>query len=271
MIEVVVSGAFGRLGARIVQSVILADGLVLHAAVVRPGSKYDGRPLATFIPEVKSDVAATSDIEDALESSVVLVETAASAEVALQHAKLAAKHGCPLLVATTGFSAKDRAALSAFGEKVPVLLAPNLSLGVTVLTELVRQASKALADFDIEIVETHHRKKKDAPSGTAWALARAAAEARGRDAERDAIVARSGDIGPRGDDEIGIQTLRGGEVVGEHTLFLFGPHERLELTHRAQSREAFAEGAISAVRFLGAAGLPPGVYSMLDVVGLAPR
>lgn len=270
MTEVVVSGAFGRLGGRIVHAVLGAEGLVLHAAVVRPGSKYDGRPVATFIPEVKSDLTATSDLEDALDPGVVLVETAASAQVALEHAKVAAQKGCALLVATTGFSAKDRAALSDFGKDVPILLAPNLSLGVTVLTELVRQASRALADYDLEIVEVHHRKKKDAPSGTAWALARAAAEARGQDAERDAILARSGDIGARGDREIGIQTLRGGDVVGEHTVFFFGPTERVELTHRAQSREAFAQGAVRAVRFLGVPGRAPGVYSMLDVVGLSP-
>lgn len=268
MTEVVVSGAFGRLGARIVHAVLEADELVLHAAVVRPGSKYDGRPLGTFIPDVKSDLTATSELEDVLEKGMVFVETAASAEVALEHAELAAQKGCAVLVATTGFSPKDRDALSRLGQKVPVLLAPNLSLGVTVLTELVRRASKALADYDLEIVETHHRKKKDAPSGTAWALARAAAEARGRDADEDAILARSGDIGPRSDSEIGIQTLRGGEVVGEHTVFFFGAHERIELTHRAQSREAFAHGAVSALRFLGAPGRAAGVYSMLDVVGL---
>lgn len=271
MTQVVVSGALGRLGSQIVRAALAAPDLVLRAAVVRPGSKHDGRPLAALMPEAQSQLAATGAIESALESGAVLVETAASAQVALEHGALAAARGCPLLVATTGYSAKDREALSALGRDVPVLLAPNLSLGVTVLSELVRQASAALAAYDLEIVELHHNKKKDAPSGTAWALARAAAEARGQDAERDAILARAGDIGPRGRQEIGIQTLRGGEVVGEHTVFLFGPTERLELTHRAQSREAFAQGALQAVRFLGASGRAARLYSMLDVVGLSRR
>jgi 4-hydroxy-tetrahydrodipicolinate reductase len=151
---------------------------------------------------------------------------------------------------------------------VPVLVAPNLSLGVTVLLELVRQASRALEAYDLEIVEMHHNQKVDAPSGTAWALGRAAAEGRGQDVERDAILARAGEVGKRGKQEIGIQTLRGGGVIGEHTVFVVGEAERLELTHRAQSRDVFALGAARAARFLGAPERAPGLYAMRDVLGL---
>jgi 4-hydroxy-tetrahydrodipicolinate reductase len=242
LIEVVVSGANGRLGKRIVEQLSASSDLKLAGALVRgvdPGM---------------------------IRAGTVLIEVATK-DAALDHAARAAEVGAPMIIASTGFDAKERSTLEAFAAKAPVLIAPNLSLGVAVLVDLAERAAKALPGYHLEIVELHHAKKRDAPSGTAWAIARAAAKGRGQDAERDAILARAGEIGPRGEAEIGIQSVRGGDIVGEHTLYLVGPTERLELSHKAATRDVFAAGAIAAARFLAAQ--KPGLYTMRDVLGLS--
>lgn len=258
MIEVVVSGAAGRLGRRVVARAHAAEDLSLVAALVRPGSPHEG--------EEVENIAFTCD-EGAIAEGRVLVEVATK-DAALAHAARAAEVGAPLLVATTGFDAAERERLEAYAEKIPVVIAPNLSMGVAVLTDLVARASKALADYHLEVLELHHAKKRDAPSGTAWALGRAAAEARGQDIERDAICARAGETGARGQQEIGMMAIRGGDIIGEHTVYLAGETERLELTHRAATRDTFAAGAIAAARFLGDRDRSPGLYTMPDVLGL---
>jgi 4-hydroxy-tetrahydrodipicolinate reductase len=247
VIEVVVSGARGRLGSRI-------------CALVReaPDLKLAG--------ELEYDTPDRSSIT----KGRVLIEAATKA-AAIEDAAIAAREGAAILVATTGFDARERAALEAHAAKVPLMIAPNLSLGVAVLLDLVARASAALPSYDLEILELHHNKKKDAPSGTAWALGRAAAEARGRDVEQDAILARAGETGARGKDEIGMQSIRGGDIVGDHTVFLVGGTERLELTHRAQTRDTFAAGAVHAARFLAAPERRPGLYTMRHVLGLDPQ
>lgn len=260
MTQVVVSGASGRLGGRILSRCLAAEGVSVEAALVRAGSASEGKAAG-------EGLSFTSSL-DALAAGRVLVE-AALVPAALEHCARAAEVGAPVCVATTGFSAKQTKQLEALAEKIPVLLAPNLSLGVTVLLDLVKTAARALDGYHLEVLEMHHAKKRDAPSGTAWALGRAAEEGRGRDIERDAILARAGDTGPRGQHEVGMQTLRGGDVIGEHTVFLVGETERVELTHRAATRDAFAEGAVAAARFLAAADRAPGLYSMRDVLGLA--
>ena len=157
--------------------------------------------------------------------------------------------------------------LSEAARHIPVVFAPNTSVGVSVLLKLVADAARLLGpDFDLEIVETHHRLKRDSPSGTALRLAEALAEATGRDLTRDARFERHGDIGPRTKAEIGIQTLRGGDVVGDHTVFFLGDGERIEITHRASSRDTFARGAVRAA--LWVRGRAPGLYDMRDVLGL---
>lgn len=254
MTSLVISGASGRLGARILAHAQAAEGIKVAGALLREGSARlsEGSPF-------------TAD-EAVLQAGRVLIECAPK-PAALAHAARAANVGAPILMATTGFTPAERTLLEAHADRVPVLIAPNLSLGVTVLLDLVARAAAALPGYDLEIVELHHSKKRDAPSGTAWALARAGAAARGLDADREAILARAGDIGPRGQDEIGIQSIRGGDIIGEHTVYLVGPTERLELTHRAQSRDVFAAGAITAARFL--AEQKPGLYAMRDVLALS--
>lgn len=169
----------------------------------------------------------------------------------------------PLVVGTTGLSPEIRAEIVRLSERVPVVLAPNTGTGVNVLRCLVQKAAEALGSgWDIEVLEMHHRRKVDAPSGTAWMLLEALGE------RSDAVASRVGETGARTDAEIGIQTLRGGDVVGEHTVYLIGEGERLELTHRAWSRDTFARGALRAARWLLEDGRPPGLYSMADVLDL---
>jgi 4-hydroxy-tetrahydrodipicolinate reductase len=245
VIEIVVSGAAGRLGSRIC-------ALAKEAGDVRVAGELEYDSL---------------DPRASITRGRVLIE-AATKNAAFEHAAHAAEVGAAILICTTGFDAQERARLEAHAAKVPLLITANLSLGVAVLTDLVARASAALPGYELEILELHHNKKKDAPSGTAWALGRAAAGARGRDIERDAILARAGETGPRGRDEIGMQSIRGGDIIGEHTVYLVGPAERLELKHVAATRDTFAAGAVQAARFLGASNRRPGLYTMRHVLGL---
>lgn len=259
MTQVVVSGARGRLGAQIVRHIEKASDLRLVAGLVRS------------LPDESNRFPWSTEPRECIRAGTVLIE-AALVPAALQHVEVAAQVGAPVCIATTGFDAPQRHRLEAASNTIPVLLAPNLSMGVTLLLELVKTAARALPGYHLEVLEMHHARKRDAPSGTAWALAEAADAARGRSIEKDAILARAGETGARGQHEVGMQTLRGGSVIGEHTVFLVGDTERIELSHRAQSREAFAVGAVSAARFLAQPGLQAGLYSMADVLGLAtPR
>lgn len=267
MTEVVVSGAGGRLGRRILAHVDAAEGLRLAAGLVRAGSEADGKALSDLCgAPLRTDAVATADAA-VIEAGRVLVEVAPKGP-ALEHARRAAEVGASVVLASTGFDAKERAEIDALSEQIPLVWAPNLSMGVAVLLDLAARASGALPNYHLEIVELHHAKKRDAPSGTAWALARAAKGARDEDADRDAILARAGEIGPRGEQEIGLQSVRGGDIIGEHTLYLVGPTERIELTHRAATRDVFAAGAVTAARFIGEGGRAPGKYTMADVLGL---
>ncbi len=267
VIPVFVSGAAGRLGRRIVSHVDAAPDLDLAGVVVRQGSPAVGQPCSALVgAPLQTDPQAQGDLEG-LGPQSVLIEVTPKGP-ALVHARRAADLGARLVIASTGFNAKERAELQALARQVPLLLAPNLSMGVAVLTDLVARAAQALPDYHLELVELHHSQKRDAPSGTAWALARAAKQARGEDADRDAVLARAGEIGPRGEQEIGLQSVRGGDIIGEHTLYLVGPTERVELSHRAATRDVFAAGAVTAARFMGEPTRAPGLYSMSDVLGL---
>ncbi len=267
-VEVVVSGAAGRLGRRILAAVASTPGLAVVAGIEREGAPAQGLAALAGLSGAELPGETSGELARVARRGRVLIETGPR-PVALAHARLAREQGMPVLVCTTGFEPAERAELAAIAQQVPLIVAPNLSMGVAVLSDLVRRASAALPGYALEILEIHHDKKRDAPSGTAWALGRAAAGARDQDIERDAIVARSGDVGPRGAHEIGLQSLRGGDVIGEHTVYLFGPSERIELTHRASSRDVFAHGAARAAAYLGAAGRGAGLYTMADVLGLA--
>ena len=261
MTSIVVSGAAGRLGQRVLDRAGAADDIEVAAALVRSGSAMEGATIPALAP-----LTFTAD-PAVIRPGTVLVEVATRA-AAMAHAAQAAEVGAPMIVATTGFDAEEQRQLQAYSVRAPLLIAPNLSMGIAVLLDLVERASRALAAYDLEVLELHHRRKRDAPSGTAWALGAAAAAARGQDIERDAICARAGEVGARGDQEVGMQSIRGGDIIGEHTVYLAGETERLELTHRAANRDAFAAGAIVAARYMGASDRQPGLYTVRDVLGL---
>ncbi len=265
MVNVVVTGAAGRMGTQIIRLVKADPALGLTGAVERPGFPA-GQDAGTVAGLGAIGVAIQDDLAKALAGASVVVDFT-SHEPSARHAELCAEKGVALVIGSTGFTAETKARVAAAARRIPVVLSPNMSVGVNVLFELVRQAAKVLGDaYDVEIVELHHNRKKDAPSGTAVRLAEIAAEALGRDPAKDLTTERSGMIGERPAREIGVQTLRGGDVVGEHTVLFCGQGERLELTHRATSREQFARGAVRAARWI--AGRAAGLYDMADVLGL---
>jgi len=269
MTRVVVTGAAGRMGTQIVRLVRATEGMVLAGAVERAGPAIgqDAGALAGLGP---IGVAVGDDLAKALAGADVVVDFT-SHDASAGNAEVCAAKGVPIVIGSTGFAPEAKARVAGAARKIPVVLSPNMSVGVNVLFELVRQAAKVLGDgYDVEIVEIHHKKKRDAPSGTAVRLGEVAAEALGRDPKDALAYARHGILGERPPWQIGVQTLRGGDVVGEHTVFFCGEGERLELTHRATSREQFARGALRAARWI--AGKPAGLYDMADVLGLrTPR
>lgn len=265
MIKVVVTGAAGRMGTQIVRLVRATEGMALAGAVERPGGAV-GQDAGTLAGLGPVGVAVVDELAKALPGADAVIDFT-SHEASARHAGTCAEKGVPLVIGSTGFTPEAKAAVAAAAKRIPVVLSPNMSVGVNVLFELVRQAAQVLGDaYDVEIVELHHKKKRDAPSGTAVRLAEVAAEALGRDPKDALAYARHGILGERPPWQIGVQTLRGGDVVGEHTVFYCGEGERLELTHRATSREQFARGAIRAARWI--AGKPAGLYDMADVLGL---
>ncbi|MEW6635506.1 MAG: 4-hydroxy-tetrahydrodipicolinate reductase [Actinomycetota bacterium] len=255
MTRVAVVGAAGRMGREVCRAALETDGIELVGGVVEPGSPQAGADLGELCRTGKIGVAAT---EEPPENAEVLIEFT-TPEATVEHLA----YGKPAVIGTTGLSEEQLSKVREAARSVPVVLAPNMSVGVNLLRELVRELSEKLADYDIEVVEAHHRNKVDAPSGTALLLARAAAEGRGQRLEEVAVYGREGRA-PRQQGEIGIHALRGGAVVGEHRMIFYSEGEEVEVVHRALSRRTFAAGAIRAARF--AASAAPGFYSMADVL-----
>lgn len=256
-IRVAVAGAAGRLGSAIVERLGRDDRFVLTACLEHPEDRRLGGSLT--LPEG----AKLTSADGGWGSPAVLID-ASVVEAVPDHAEHAVKDGVALVVAVTGLPDETLAALDGASKQIPVLIAPNLSLGVTVLVRLVRQAARNLAGFDVEISEIHHTGKRDSPSGTAAWLGREVAAERGLEWPDAARHGREGTVGPRTPGEIGIHSQRSGTTAGEHRVWLGGPGEHLELTHVAESRECFAAGAIEAVAWLASAG--PGRYNMEDVI-----
>jgi 4-hydroxy-tetrahydrodipicolinate reductase len=266
MRRIAVLGAAGRMGGALVRVVRETADAKLTVATEHAQSTALGVDAGTQAGCGVEQVSITAGLPASGAADVWIDFSVASATAAVAGA--AAERGAALVVGTTGVDAEGKAALSAAARRVPVVYAPNMSVGVNVMLKLVADAARALGSaYDLEIVETHHRLKRDAPSGTALRLAEALAEATGRDLARDARYARHGDVGPRTAEEIGLQTVRGGDVVGDHTVFFLGLGDRIEITHRASSRETFARGAVRAA--LWTRDRPPGLYDMRDVLGLS--
>lgn len=267
MIRTVVTGVAGRMGSSIVRFVRDAPDLELVGATESPGNAAVGLDVGLASHLGAMEVPVEDDLTKALRRGADVVIDFTRAEASLRHARICADHKVALVIGTTGLSAAERAELAQAARHIPMLAAPNMSVGVNLMLKLAAQAAQVLGDaFDVEIAEIHHRYKKDAPSGTALRLGEVIAASLGRDPSTDFRLTRAGQIGERPQKEIGIQTLRGGDVVGEHTVFFIGSGERLEISHRATSRDQFALGAVRAARFL--VGKPPGMYDMSAVLGL---
>ncbi|MAT84376.1 MAG: 4-hydroxy-tetrahydrodipicolinate reductase [Gammaproteobacteria bacterium] len=265
MIRLAVTGAAGRMGRTLVQAIHEADDLTLGAALERPGSSLLGSDAGELAGVGRLDVAVADDLASVAGDFDILVDFTVP-EATLAHAEACASLGKGLVIGTTGFDAAGRARIAAAAERVPVLMAPNMSVGVNLMFRLAELAARVLGDeVDIEIVEAHHRHKIDAPSGTAVRLGELVAGALGRDLDQVAVYGREGNTGARSRETIGFATVRAGDIVGEHTVLYAGPGERLEITHRAQSRMNFAQGALRAARFL--AQRRQGLFDMQDVLG----
>lgn len=260
--RIAVNGAAGAMGKRVVSLIAEAEDCELVAALEAPGHPDLGKDAGAVAGTEPLGVQLSCELSGKPE---VLVDFS-TPEATLARARDCADGGVAILIGTTGLSAEQRAEIEEqIASKVAVLIAPNMSLGVNLLYSLVEHTARALpTGYDIEIVETHHRRKKDAPSGTAMELARRICRTLERDEDSVLRYGRHGPVGQRGTEEIAIHAVRGGDIVGEHVVIFAGEGERIELTHRAGSRQVFALGAIQAARFL--LNQPPGLYSMQDVL-----
>jgi 4-hydroxy-tetrahydrodipicolinate reductase len=262
---IVVCGAAGRMGKTLISLVGQNAATTLAGALEAPGHPALGKDAGEVAGVGRLGVAIGSDFAAVAKPDAVALDFT-NAAAALEHLRTAVEHRSPIVIGSTGFTAAQQAELDGLAPQTRCVIAPNMSVGITVLQRLVRAAAQALPDFDPEIVEIHHRMKVDSPSGTALALGRTVAEATGRRLADDAVYGREGIVGQRQGKELGILALRGGDVVGDHTVIFAGLGERLELTHRAQSRDCLARGAIRAALWL--VDQPVGRYSMADVLGL---
>lgn len=266
MLKVVIAGVSGRMGHALLEGVFADSGLQLHAALDRPESPMIGRDAGEQVGK-QTGVRITADVLSALQDADVLVDFTRP-EASMQYLQACQQAGVKLVIGTTGFNDTEKAAIANAAQQIGIVFAPNMSVGVTLLINLVEQAARVLNEgYDIEVVEMHHRHKIDAPSGTALRLGEAAAKGIDQALKDCAVYAREGVTGERQAGTIGFATMRGGDVVGDHTVVLAGIGERVELTHKASSRATFALGALRAAKFL--TDKPVGLFDMRDVLGFA--
>ncbi|MFQ5829734.1 MAG: 4-hydroxy-tetrahydrodipicolinate reductase [Candidatus Methylomirabilia bacterium] len=266
MAEVIVAGSAGRMGSRVIACLKDEKDLPLVGALEAPGHPALGRDAGEVAGVGRAGVAISADPSQLLAKDRILIEFSIP-EASLEHLRMVARSGARAVIGTTGFSQAQREEIAALARQAPILLSPNMSVGVNLAFKLLAQMASVLGEeYDVEITETHHRGKKDAPSGTALRMAEVIAQTLGRDLGQTAVYGRQGMPGERTRQEIGILALRSGDVVGEHTVSFGTLGERLELTHRAHSRDTFARGALRAAKFIATAS--PGLYSMQDVLGL---
>jgi 4-hydroxy-tetrahydrodipicolinate reductase len=265
-LEIIVCGVGGRMGGAVVRALRQSADCRLIAGIDKPGSPRVGKDTGEISAAGQMGIAVTDSLESALRANSVIIDFS-NAAASVEYLRRAAKKHVPMVIATTGFDAKQLAEIKKLARRTATLLSANTSLGVNVLISLVGIAAKMLGDgYDVEIVEAHHRFKKDAPSGTALALGRSVADALGRDFDRVRIHGRKGMVGERGKKEIALLSVRAGDIVGEHTVIFGGIGERIEFIHRAHSRDTFAHGALRAAQWL--AKKEPGLYGMQDVLGI---
>jgi 4-hydroxy-tetrahydrodipicolinate reductase len=262
ILKIAVAGAAGRMGRALIRAALSSPGIALAGGFERAGHEAIGKDLGPLAGLDGLGLAVEASAEPVLRRAGALIDFTAPAAT-LQNLRMAAAAGAPVVIGTTGFSGDEESAIEAIAATIPVVKSGNMSLGVNLLAELVREAAARLGtDYDIEIFEAHHRAKTDAPSGTALMLGRAAASARGLELAAATIGSRTG---PRETGAIGFAVVRGGGVVGDHEVMFAGAEEVISLSHRAIDRGLFAKGAIAAAKWV--VGKPPGLYSMADVLG----
>lgn len=265
MLKVVIAGCSGRMGHALLEGVFADESLTLYGALERSDSPQIGRDAGEQFGK-KSGVLISHDNEAVLRGADVLVDFTRP-ETSLIYLAACQKAGVNMVIGTTGFNAEQKVKIADAAKEIAVVFAPNMSVGVTLLISLVQAAAQVLSEgYDIEVIEAHHRHKVDAPSGTALRLGEAAASALGRSLDDCAIYGREGVTGERDPSTIGFATVRGGDVVGDHTVLFAGIGERVELTHKASSRATFALGALRAAKFMQ--GKKSGLFDMQDVLGL---
>ncbi len=262
-LRIAIAGASGRMGHMLIEAVQAADDLVLAGALDVAGSPAVGLDATAFLGR-ESGVKISADPRIGLAAAQVLIDFTRP-EGTLAHLAVCAELGVRAVVGTTGFTDAQKAQIAAHAQRAAVVMAPNMSVGVNVVLKLLDMAARALAQgYDIEIIEAHHRHKVDAPSGTALAMGETVAHALGRDLKQCAVYGREGVTGERDPSTIGFATVRGGDIVGDHTVLFAGTGERIEITHKSSSRATYAQGSLRAARFL--ADRPTGLFGMDDVL-----
>lgn len=267
MTKIAIVGASGRMGRCLIEAALASDVIELGAVIGRPGSQVIGRDAGELAGVGSLGLPVMDNLEATLADFDVLVDFTLP-EGTLEYAEICAQHGRSMVIGTTGFSPDQEQYLDELSQRMALLIAPNMSIGVNLCLSVLEMMASALGDeVDIEIIEAHHRQKVDAPSGTALQMGKVIAETLGRDLEACAVYGREGRTGPRERGVIGFETIRAGDIVGEHTVMFAGTGERIELSHKASSRMTFASGAMRAAHWL--AGQSSGRYNMRDVLGLA--
>ncbi|MEF1283253.1 MULTISPECIES: 4-hydroxy-tetrahydrodipicolinate reductase [unclassified Vibrio] len=266
MVRIAIAGAAGRMGRNLVKATYLNQQAQVAAGSERPESSLVGVDIGELCGEGKLDVFLTDDLAKEVDNFDVIIDFTAPAST-LANIELCKQHGKCIVIGTTGFSDQEREMIDQHAKAIPVVMAPNYSVGVNLVFKLLEKAAKVMGDYcDIEIVEAHHRHKVDAPSGTAIGMGEAIAEAMGNKLNDVAVYAREGITGERTKDEIGFATIRAGDIIGEHTAMFADIGERVEITHKATDRMTFANGAVKAAVWLKEK--PAGFYTMTDVLGL---
>jgi len=263
--KIAIAGASGRMGRMLIEAVLQADDAQLAAALDAPGGQAIGQDAGAFLGR-STGVVITDQVREALGRAHVLIDFTRP-EGTLAHAALCRELGVKLVVGTTGFTDAQKAQIAEAAKDTAVMMAPNMSVGVNLVMKLLQTAAKALSEgYDIEIIEAHHRHKVDAPSGTALAMGEVIAKELGRDLKACAVYGREGLTGPRDPSTIGFATVRGGDIIGDHTVLFAGTGERIEISHKSSSRATYAQGSLRAARFL--MQHERGLFDMNDVLGL---
>jgi 4-hydroxy-tetrahydrodipicolinate reductase len=264
-LRIAIAGASGRMGHMLIETVQAADDCALSGALDIASSPAIGGDATGFMGRA-SGVGITADVKAGLKNSQVLIDFTRP-EGTMAHLKACRELGVKLVIGTTGFSDAQKAEVTAAAKDIAIVMAPNMSVGVNVTLKLLQMAAQSLSEgYDIEIIETHHRHKIDAPSGTALKMGEVVAQALGRDLKGHAVFAREGITGARDPQAIGFSAIRGGDIVGDHTVLFAGIGERIEITHKSSTREGYAQGSLRAAQFL--AGKKNGLFDMFDVLNL---